>query len=156
VRDQTSTHEALTLCPKFYEHFSDPAVYLAGASRWIADMRRTGPKVGASPSTGIAAQRPAHARAFGFADRRPGASTSRTTQGRLNTPFARGIEWSSMALHPIYNKRIWAARIAAGRAFLTIKTIGLSSRVYDGQRLAQRQCRLADATSDATRRLAAK
>jgi hypothetical protein len=30
-------HEALTLCQQFCEHFNDPAVYMAGARKWIAD-----------------------------------------------------------------------------------------------------------------------
>jgi hypothetical protein len=30
-------HEALTLCQQFCEHFNDPAVYMAGACKWIAD-----------------------------------------------------------------------------------------------------------------------
>jgi hypothetical protein len=36
----TGTQKALTLCPKFREHFIDSAVYLAGASQWITDSAR--------------------------------------------------------------------------------------------------------------------
>jgi hypothetical protein len=34
---EAGKHEVLTLCQKFCEHFSDPAVYLAGVWKWIAD-----------------------------------------------------------------------------------------------------------------------
>ena len=34
---ETGKHKVLTVCQKFCEHFSDPAVYLAGVWKWIAD-----------------------------------------------------------------------------------------------------------------------
>lgn len=34
---EAGKHKVLTVCQKFCEHFSDPAVYLAGVWKWIAD-----------------------------------------------------------------------------------------------------------------------
>jgi len=37
MRREAGKHKVLTLCLKFCEHFIESAVYLAGASQWIAD-----------------------------------------------------------------------------------------------------------------------
>jgi hypothetical protein len=117
MRRDTGKHKVLTLWLKFSEHFIDSAVYLAEHYNGSQTARRTGPKVGASPSIGTRAPRPPHARTPGPADRRPGASASGSTQGRLRHPFARGIGWSSTASIQFYNKRLWQPELLRSDIF---------------------------------------